>query len=212
MRCYLVRHAQTSWNHENRIQGHSDQPLDAKGLDQAKRVGDYFASHRLSAVYSSHLSRSLQTARAIAQGRVNPVIDRALAEMHLGAWEGLTAEEVNARHQGAYQLWRTSPSKVVIPGAEPVLDFRARVRQAVGRIVAAHRQDESIVIVSHGGVIATLLADWMQAEYDQVLRRMALDNGGISAIDCQALPPAILWVNATHHLGHHTPSTLIPPA
>lgn len=132
--------------------------------------------------------------------------------MHLGDWEGLTAEEVNARYQGAYQQWRASPSQVVIPGAEPVARFRVRVRETIGRIVAAHQRDEAIVIVSHGGVIAALLSDWMRAEYDDVLRRMALDNAGISAVDCQVLPPSILWINATHHLSNHTPSTLIPPA
>lgn len=81
--------------------------------------------------------------------------------------------------------------------------FRVRVRETIGRIVAAHQRDEAIVIVSHGGVIAALLSDWMRAEYDDVLRRMTLDNAGISAIDCQALPPSILWVNATHHLSTH---------
>lgn len=174
-------------------------------MDQAKRVGAYFEGHPIRAVYTSHLTRSLQTAQAIAQDTLRPIIDPALAEMHLGDWEGLTDDEVNVRHQGAYQLWRTSPSRVLIPGAEPMDDFRLRVRQAVGRIVASHQQDEAIVIVSHGGVIAALLADWMRAEYDSILRRMALDNAGVSAVDCQALPPSILWVNATHHLDHHTP-------
>lgn len=181
-------------------------------MDQAKRVGSYFAGHPIAAVYSSHLSRSLQTAHAISQGRMPPIIDPALAEMHLGDWEGLTAEEVNARYQGAYQQWRVTPSQVAIPGAESTEEFRRRVRLAVGRIVAAHQHDEAVVIVSHGGVIAALLADWMRAEYDDVLRRLALDNAGISAIDCQVLPPFIMWINATHHLANHTPSTLIPPA
>ena len=79
---------------------------------------------------------------------------------------------------------------MAIPGAEPIEEFRARARQAVGRIVEAHQQDDAILIVTHGGVIAAVLADWMRAEYDNVLRRMALDNAGISAIDCQVLPPA----------------------
>lgn len=213
MRCYLVRHAQTTWNHENRIQGHSDRPLSVAGLEQAKRLGDYFAGRAITAVYTSHLVRSVQTAQAIAPqtGRA-PSVEPMLAEMHLGAWEGLTPDEVNSRYDGAYQHWRIAPSQVSIPAAEPLEKFQRRVQEAVGRILAAHHRDGDIVIVSHGGVIAALLAEWMRAEYDQVLRRLVLDNAGVSAIDYRVMPPCILWVNATHHLSNHTPTTLIPPA
>ncbi len=197
MRCYLVRHAQTSWNGENRIQGHSDPPLSPLGCEQAKRLAAYFAHRPVSALYTSHLARSLHTAQAIAsQFGVAPTIEPALAEIHLGAWEGLTPEEVDARFAGAYQQWRVAPSSVHIPGAEPLERFRVRVRDAVSRIVAAHREGE-LVIVSHGGVIAALLADWLVADYDHLLRRLTLDNAGISAFDCRTNPPHVLWVNAT---------------
>ena len=201
MRCYLVRHAQTLWNHENRLQGHSDLPLSPVGLEQAKRLGDYFASRSLSALYTSHLARSLQTAQAIAhQTGLSPVVEPTLAEMHLGVWEGLTPDEVNSRYDGAYQRWCVTPSQVEIPGAEPMDQFHRRARQAAGQILAAHQDDGDVVIVSHGGGIASLFADWLEAEYDQVLRRLVLNNAGISALDCQVTPPCVLWVNATSHL------------
>ena len=213
MRCYLVRHAQTAWNYENRIQGHSDQPLSLAGLDQAKRLGGYFAGRTIAAVYTSHLLRSVQTAQAIArQTGKEPSVDPMLAEMHLGEWEGLTPEEVNSRYGGAYQRWRVAPSEVSIPASEPLKEFRRRVEEVVERILAVRHGEGDIVIVSHGGVIAALLAAWMQAEYDQLLRRLVLDNAGVSAIDYRMMPPCILWVNATHHLSNHTPATLIPPA
>lgn len=208
MRCYLVRHAQTAWNHQNRLQGHSDLPLSPGGLEQANRLGDYFADRSIQAVYTSHLARSRQTAQAIARHTgVTPIIEPGLAEIHLGAWEGLTPDEVNARYDGAYELWRVAPSQVAIPGAEPLEAFRSRARQTVARILLAHRDDAAVVIVSHGGVIAALLADWLNAQYDEVLRRLALDNAGISALDCQVAPPCVLWINATHHLtdGVHSP-------
>jgi broad specificity phosphatase PhoE len=205
MRCYLVRHAQTTWNHENRLQGHADQPLNALGLQQARHVGAYFsATHTngssLTALYSSPLQRSRQTAEAIArQTGLSMQIDPELAEMLLGDWEGLTPEEIDAQFDGGYARWRVTPSRVQIPGAEPAAQFHARVTRVFARIAQRHR-GEDIVIVSHGGVIASLLAQWLYADYDRLLRRMSLENAGISRIDCCTEPPLVLWVNATHHL------------
>ena len=203
MRCYLVRHAQTTWNDENRIQGHADPPLSPLGCEQAERLASYFADRSIGALYTSGLARSLHTAQAIARKtKLTPRIEPALAEIHLGIWEGLTPEEVDTRFHGAYQQWHLAPSQVTIPGAEPLEQFRIRVRTAVTQIWEAHRDGE-MVIVSHGGVIAALLADCLGADYDHLLRKLCLDNAGVSAIDCRTTPPCVLWINATHHLANH---------
>ena len=201
-RCYLVRHAQTSWNGENRIQGHADLPLSALGEQQARCLGAFFASRHLKGIFTSGLQRSRQTADVIAAGNghgVSPVIERELAEMHLGAWEGLTPEEVDARFKGSYTQWRTTPSSVIIPGAEPLEAFRLRVRRALEQIAAGFEEGE-YVVVSHGGVIAALLADWLDAEYDALIRRLRLDNAGITALEFGTSLPHVLWVNWTAHL------------
>ncbi len=201
-RCYLVRHAETVWNRDNRIQGHSDLPLSPFGRQQAERLGAFFASRHLKGIYTSSLQRSQHTACAIAAGNghgVNPVVDHELVEMHLGAWEGLTPEEVDARFGGAYQQWRTRPSSVSIPDAEPLEAFRERARRALGRLVATFEEGE-YVVVSHGGVIAALLADTLGADYDALLRRLRLDNAGITAFEFGTATPHVLWINATSHL------------
>ncbi len=205
MRCYLVRHGQTLWNGENRLQGHSDLSLSPLGCEQAKRVGGYFSSLRSATrpfrLYTSHLKRSLETAQAITHHvGVAATIDTGLAEICLGAWEGLTPEEIDARFDGAYQLWRQQPSQVIIPGAESLEAFRGRVRRAFATMLARHPDDEALVVVSHGGVIASVLADCLEADYDQVLRRLVLDNASISAVECRPHPHHILWVNGTAHL------------
>ena len=201
-RYYLVRHGQTAWNSDNRIQGHSDLPLSPAGEAQAKRLGALFAARHLSGIFTSHLKRSHQTAVHIAAGNghgVRPVIERDLAEMHLGEWEGLTPEEVDARFAGAYQQWRTRPSAVRIPGAEPIEQFQRRVLQAMEKIVAGSGDGE-YVIVSHGGVIAALLAEVLGADYDALLRRLRLDNAGVTALECGSAVRHVLWINATAHL------------
>ena len=211
-RCYLIRHAQTAWNSDNRIQGHSDLPLSSLGQEQAQRVATLFASRHLKGIVTSHLLRSRQTAHAIASGNghgVEPMVERDLAEMHLGEWEGLTPAEVDTRFQGAYQQWRSQPSSVVIPGAEPLDTFLVRVRRAVQRLVASWDEGE-YVLVSHGGVIAALLADVLHANYDAILRRLRLDNAGVTALEFGSPTPHVLWINATAHLEEGNPPLALP--
>ncbi|MBI3011367.1 MAG: histidine phosphatase family protein [Candidatus Omnitrophica bacterium] len=201
-RCYLVRHGQTAWNSESRIQGYSDLPLSPLGHRQAKRVGVFFAAAHLNAIFTSPLQRSRETAQAIAAGNghgVVPIVEQELAEMRLGAWEGLTPVEVDARFQGAYQQWRVKPSSVLIPDAEPLEAFRTRVRRVSEKILSGVPEGECVV-VSHGGVIAALLADFLQADYDALLRRVRLDNAGITAIEYGVGTPHVLWINSTSHL------------
>ncbi len=208
-RCYLVRHAQTVWNDENRIQGHSDVPLSPLGVKQAERLGVCFASRHVKGLFTSALQRSQRTAQAIADGNghgVSPVVERDLAEIHLGDWEGLTPDEVDARFQRAYQQWRARPSSVVIPGGEPLEAFRDRVRRAMERVMGGVGDGE-YVIVTHGGVIAALLADVLGADYDKVIRRVRLDNAGVTALDFITELPHVVWINSTTHLEALAPST-----
>lgn len=202
MRCYLVRHAETVWNRENRIQGHSDLPLSPLGQEQAKRVAAYFATCHLTGIFTSSLQRSRQTAEAIAAGNghgVSPVVDPDLAEISLGVWEGLTPEEIDRRFRGAYQQWRVRPSTVSIPQGELLDAFRARVRRSLQRI-RTQCGDGAYVIVSHGGAISAMLADVLGADYDALLRRLRLDNAGVTAVEFGAGYTSILWVNAVSHL------------
>ena len=201
-RCYLIRHAQTAWNDINRLQGHSDVPLSALGEQQAKRLGERFALHHLQGIFTSGLQRSRRTAHMIAEGNghgISPVIESDLAEMHLGAWEGLTPEEIDVRFDKSYQRWRVRPSSVVIPDAEPLEVFRERVRRAFGKIVSG-LGDGEYAVVSHGGVIAALLADVLAADYDELIRRLRLDNAGVTALEFGTDLPHVLWVNSTSHL------------
>ncbi len=206
-RCYLVRHARTAWNHQDRLQGHSDLPLDAVGEEQARRVGVFFAARHVRGIFTSGLSRSRQTAHAIASGNghgVAPVVVPELAEMHLGAWEGLTPAEIDDRFAGAYQQWKRLPSSVAIPSAEPHEAFRLRVRRAIDAIRQG-LDDGEYVVVSHGGVIAAVLADALGADYDLMIRRLRLDNGGITTVEFGSTAPHVLCINWTAHLEASSP-------
>ena len=138
-RLYLIRHAQTDWNSENRLQGHSDLPLSLVGQEQARRLGVWLASRHLAGIFTSALRRSQQTAQMIVAGNghgVHPIIEPDLAEMHLGVWEGLTPEEIESFPS---QLWRvdtfaTAPEDSLKYPEDASLIYRRmlRVRHASG--------------------------------------------------------------------------------
>jgi broad specificity phosphatase PhoE len=201
-RCYLVRHGQTRWNLENRIQGHSDIPLDDHGKAQARRAAQALASIQAGAIFTSWLARSRQTAEAISAAQPHQpelTIQPDLAEIHLGDWEGLTPAAIEANCPGAYSRWKDSPSLVPIPNSEPLDAFKLRVRAAMESVLAAPEPGDCVV-VTHGGVIAALLSHLLQADFDHVMRRLRLDNASITAVEFGGRFPHVLWINSTLHL------------
>jgi broad specificity phosphatase PhoE len=126
--------------------------------------------------------------------------------MHLGAWEGLTPDEIDVRFQNGYQQWRVRPSSIIIPEAEPLGAFRERARRALERILSGMESEGEYVIVSHGGVIAAWLADILNADYDLLIRRLRLDNASVTALEFGASFSSILCINSTTHLDASSPT------
>ena len=99
----LVRHGETDWNRDRRVQGHTDVPLNETGREQARALAGELAGEPLAAVYSSDLSRALETATIVAEPRSLAVTTLpALREKHFGTWEGLTDAEVLTRFPDAH--------------------------------------------------------------------------------------------------------------
>jgi len=143
---YLVRHGETDWNRARRIQGSTDIPLNDTGRAQAAATGNLLARRSWSAVYASPLARAYETAAIIADelGLPAPVPVPEIVERNYGAAEGLTGAEIEQRY----------PS--LVPGRESRDEVAARAIPAILALAEAH-PGESIVVVSHGGVIRTLL-------------------------------------------------------
>jgi probable phosphoglycerate mutase len=145
---YLVRHGETDWNRTHRIQGSSDIPLNETGRTQARSTGRLLARREWHAVYTSPLSRAAETAQLIANelGLPEPVADEGLVERHYGEAEGLTGWEVEERF----------PDDTPVPGRESRAAVVERVLPALLDIAERHH-GESVVVVSHGGVIRSVL-------------------------------------------------------
>lgn len=147
---FLIRHGTTDWNEAGRLQGHSDIPLNARGRRDALAAARRLAAAGIvpAAVYSSDLIRAAETARLIAarRGRRVPVrLDARLRERALGAAEGLTRPEAEARYG-------PGPAGLAAAGAEPLAALVARV-DAVMTELAARHPGEDVVVVSHGAAL-----------------------------------------------------------
>lgn len=151
-RIALVRHGETEWNRTDKIQGHSDVPLNQNGILQAKKAADWLAKNGpWECLYSSKLIRARKTAEIIgAVLNLELTILESLAERRFGALEGLTATEREERFPNRLQ------EETSVPGLEIRRDFRERVVKAFEAILA-ETTSSNIIIVSHGGWINQLL-------------------------------------------------------
>lgn len=155
-RVLLVRHGETDWNVQTRLQGHTDIALNARGRQQVRRLGDVLAGETLDAVYSSDLQRAFETARAIAGATGAPLhAEPALRERGFGCFEGLTYAEIEARWPADARRWRSRDPAFGPAGGESLLDFHARCVDAGERLAALH-PGGSIALVAHGGVLDSL--------------------------------------------------------
>lgn len=152
----VVRHGETVWNAERRMQGQQDSPLSARGRAQARALGQRFATETFDHLYSSDLQRAYQTAAAIAERSGHEIrVDARLRERAFGVFEGLTAAEMAARHPDAYARFRARDPDYALPGGECTRSFFARSMACFDELGARHR-GERIVIVAHGMLLDAL--------------------------------------------------------
>jgi len=150
----IVRHGQTQWNLKLIRQGHLDSPLTEKGIAQAKALGERLAREAFTALYSSDLGRAVQTAKMVAKTTGHKIVtDARLRERHLGIFQGLNGDQIKGKHPEEYRLHRTMGPSYVIPGGESVEQQVARNVDYLTEIAAKHL-GETIVVVTHGGVLS----------------------------------------------------------
>lgn len=198
-RVILIRHGESVWNNEGRIQGWSDSPLSERGREQAALVARRLAAAGISAVYASPLLRARETADVIADKLGLKVeVDERLKELMLGELEGLTSEEVREQYPHVAHGWREDAWWVPIPGGERFRAFRRRVVEAMNEITERHA-DETIAVVAHGGSIGVWLAELLGLHPDKRLP-FWLENTAVNIVELGGARPIIRLLNDTCHL------------
>ncbi len=153
----LIRHGQSTWNQQHRIQGQLDPPLSELGRRQAALLGARLAARRFAGLYASDLKRAFETAEVVGAAiHLEPEPRTSLREVFLGEWEGLTTEEIAERYPEAWASWVEEPQWDLVPGGEGQAAFDRRVAAAMDGILRLHPQGD-VLVVTHGGVIQVAL-------------------------------------------------------
>jgi 2,3-bisphosphoglycerate-dependent phosphoglycerate mutase len=180
-RITAIRHGETAWNVDTRIQGQLDISLNEKGRWQASQTGAALAAERLDAIVSSDLARAYETALAVAKHHgLDVQIERGLREREFGFFQGMTFAEIEAQHPEEALLWRKRVPDFAPKGGESLIVFRQRVAQCV-QALAAQYAGKHVVIVSHGGVMDIIYREATRLDL-QAPRTWQLGNASINRV------------------------------
>jgi len=190
----LVRHGETAWNLQGRLQGLADIPLSENGLRQAGAVGARLVSYNPAIVYSSPLQRAASTAEAIACAcGVRLRFDERWREMDVGRASGLTRYEMEKQFPDFCRRRMTDPIGTAWPGGESVEDLYTRVWAALCDAVSRH-PERTIVVVSHGGPITSCLASALGLPLREKWR-LSVDNCALSMLAATETGWALRYLN-----------------
>jgi probable phosphoglycerate mutase len=181
-RIIAIRHGETAWNADSRIQGQRDVGLNATGRWQARRVGAALADEEITAVYSSDLGRAHETAQEISEVTGIPVVaSTGLRERRFGMFEGKTFDEIHQTWPEHAQNWRRRLPEWQPPeGGESLVELRERVQRTMVDLAARH-PGQQIVVVAHGGVLDALYRIATGQEVNSP-RTWELPNGAINRL------------------------------
>ncbi|MFD2328180.1 histidine phosphatase family protein [Cohnella sp. GCM10020058] len=155
---YLVRHGQTEWNVEQRMQGHRDSPLTKLGVSQAEWLEEALRQEPIDVAYSSSSMRARRTAEIIKGKRELPITDcDDFKEIRLGAWEGKSQSELKANDSEQLHYFWNDPAQFYVPGSERFEDVQHRAIRKLNEIVHTN-EGRSILIVTHTVVVKLIMA------------------------------------------------------
>lgn len=183
MKLILVRHGQTQWNKERRVQGgSSDIELNDTGLRQAQRLASFLKNENVAVIVSSPLKRATATAGAIANHHHLPVeVDAGLREIEVGEMEGLGVSNLNTTFSQFLMQWWQGTGQEKLPKGESFVDVQQRSWKIVERLLAEHK-DETVVVVSHYFVTLTIIFKALAFPLEYITK-LRLDPGGVSILE-----------------------------
>lgn len=198
-RIVLIRHGQTEWNRVERFGGRIDVPLNEQGHLQAQAVARRLFSWHIDGLYSSPLTRALQTAQPIAEacGRsVSPL--EGITDVDYGSWAGLSLEEAASQYPDLFNTWAEHPQLIRFPGGESLEQVESRAMAALGEVCAAH-QGQTIAMVSHVVVNRVLICGALGLG-SRFFWRIGQDNAALSVLESLDGEYRLRLLNDTCHL------------
>ena len=198
-RIIAIRHGETSWNVDTRIQGQLNIPLSATGRWQAGRLAEVLRDEPVAAIYASDLARAWETAQYLGRARgIEVTKEEALRERGFGDFEGKTFAEIETLLPEQSMRWRKRDPEFSPAGGESLLALRGRVVEAAQRLAARH-PGELIALVGHGGVMDVLYRAAARLDI-QAPRTWALGNAAINRLLWTPEGFTLVGWADTHHL------------
>ncbi len=194
----FVRHGQTDWNVKRKWQGHADIPLNETGEAQAAALAKRLQGWPVVAIVTSDLQHCVQTAQPIGDAiGLEPIPDPIWRERDVGLFSGMTGDEAKAAFP---EIWANAKRGMVDPpNGEGYLALRKRGYAAYEKVVAQY-PGEMVVVVSHGGLLHTLIAQLIEIPEEKYGRISKRGNTGLSIVEVQDNIPKLVLLNDTSHL------------
>ncbi len=202
-RIIAIRHGETDWNAQTRIQGHIDIPLNDNGRWQAQQLAQALVTEDIQAIYSSDLGRAYETANSIRLSHPAllskpPMQIKALRERHFGMFEGKTWAEIETGWHEQASRWRQRDVDFAPEGGENLLQFQARISDITNQLAGQHI-GQQIVLVAHGGVMDVLYRLATRLDL-QAPRTWALGNTAINRLLWTPQGMSLVGWSDTRHL------------
>jgi len=190
LKLILVRHGETSWNEDRRVQGgDSDIELNDTGLEQAKKLAAFLEHESIAAILSSPLQRAIATAEVIASHHQLPVeVDQGLKELKVGELEGMSVSNLRTTFSQFLMQWWQDGGTTKLPNGESLVELQQRAWKAVERLLERHKTSPEhnegtiVVVVSHYFVTLAIILKALDLPLDY-FPRFRLDPGGVSILE-----------------------------
>jgi broad specificity phosphatase PhoE len=199
-RLLLVRHGATTATEEDRFSGSTSAELSEYGRWQAARLGERLADHNITGLYSSPLSRALDTARIIASHcRLEPITRDGLREIGHGHWEGMKREDVERQFAAEYAAWEADPFTFAPTGGESGVAVLARALPVIREIVTAHPGGQ-LLVVSHKATLRLVLSSLLGFDARGYRDRLDQSPACLSVVDFKdPVRARLMLFNDTSH-------------
>ena len=198
-RLIFIRHAQSTWNEIGRWQGHANPPLAEKGRTQAQLLARRLSTWQIDHLYCSDLDRAATTAAVLGESLgLTPTIDPLWRERGIGVLEGLTTEEIEMRFPEAWAT-RLSGPMTGIAGSESPEAVLSRAETACAALLARH-PNQSVAVVSHGGMILATLVYLLQLPPAGFARLVGGAHTAISQVAVDEGHARLVGLNDAAHL------------
>jgi broad specificity phosphatase PhoE len=202
----LIRHGETYWNHERRVQGgDSDIELNDTGLEQARKLAAFFKNEPIAAILSSPLQRAIATAEVIASNHQLTVeVDQGLRELKVGELEGMSVSNLSTTFSQFLVQWWQEGGPMKLPNGESLVELQQRAWKAVERLLEKHKtnpkhsEKTTVIIVSHYFVTLSIILKALNLPLD-CFTKFKVDLGGVSILEFRDYEARLVTFNDTSY-------------